>query len=181
MSPPKKGVVKEWSRNGTSIKKSHVQPVWGPVHGYGELPKLDDLEGIKMSKRRQMLLIILQSNIESVKSLPKSFQLFAASVRYWILNAKPDVRPIWVQTLLLVHLRLLAERDSSPSPKSSDVKSPRSDFDINRQHSFAQWQAVMFETISLNRILLDPLVEPKLSTLYNGVMAQSIAREIKQG
>lgn len=199
--------VKVWSRNRRNIKKSTVRPLWEPVDGYGELPRLDVLKETKIEERRQLLLTVLKANTARIKSLPERFQLFAASVRYWISKANPGVTKIWVKALLLGHLKLLVKSEDAdkPPPKATDLrsdsddcqqssgqwqtmpkasgskKSSSSDFDIDCQHSFAQWQAVMMETIYLNQILLDPFDEPRISTLYSGVMAHSIAREIKQG
>ncbi|XP_031561452.1 protein asteroid homolog 1-like [Actinia tenebrosa] len=173
--------VKEWSRDKRSMKIFQVQPLWEPVRGYGELLKLDNLPETEIEERRQMLLIILKANTALIKSLHNNVQLFAASVRYWISEAKPCVNPIWVQALLLVHLKLLPERQDKKSSPAKCSDSKTSDFDIDCQHSIAQWQAVMMEAIALNQILLGPLFEPRISTLYNGVTAHSIVREIEEG
>jgi hypothetical protein len=176
--------VTEWSRDGRGLLRYTIQPLCEPINGYGELPSLENLKDLEVDKRRKLLLIVLEADTKAIKSLPDDFQLLATSVRYWITKATPRVNLAFVQALLLVHLQLLAESEAKSSPKPSRYKKKkysRSEFDINCQHSFAQWQAVVMETLCLNHILLDPFLVPEIATLYNGVRAQTIVQEIKRG
>lgn len=160
--------VKEWDRHGRELAHSFVQPITVTPRG-DRIPSLEGLQKEDESQRRQLLLRILQSS-EAVKWLPETEQLFAASVRYWILHSKPKVTRNCIKTLLLQY----------QSRGVYNVR-PRVRRDVFVLHSLAQWQSVMTEALHLNKILLDALPEPDLSTIFNGVCAQIIYHELTQG
>jgi len=167
--------VEEWDREGQGLKKYKIQPLCDSIKNCGDLPTLKSLgeEDIEVKK---LLFAILQTN-EAICSMPDDKQLFAASIRYWILHADPKVTKESVEILILHYL--VQQKPTASSHSSKKTRKPAVDPIL--LHSLAQWQSVMAETLHLNQILLHPLHEPDLSRIFNGVMAHMIKHELTQG
>lgn len=169
-SPESQGIV-EWDREGCDLQPSTVTPlVMSEVH---QVPNLENLQELDANQRRNLFHKILESN-KAIQSLPEAHQLFAASIRYWIRHARPEVSEEYIKVLLL---QFQQNKKSLLDPRKTEWQG----IDVALLHSLAQWQSVMAETLCVNKILVDALPEPDLSTIFNGVTAQIIYRELQKG
>ncbi|KAK3740096.1 hypothetical protein QZH41_002812, partial [Actinostola sp. cb2023] len=164
--------VLEWDRDGRGVKMQCVKSI-GSISGYGGLPNLESLQERDEEQRRRLLLTILEVDPAAFQALPDTEQLFAASMRYWISHANPRVTKRCAKSLILQHLKICDHEPQQEEPLQSRFRLVFR-FDVVCQHNFAQWQAVMAETLFLNNIFLDAFPAPDISTLYDGVVAQMI-------
>ena len=177
--------VKEWDRDNKGLKQYEVEPSSG-AQGYGELPCLGDIPHMDAASRRQLCLLLLDSGKSLVRNLPEELQLFAASLRHWILHANPSVQDVHVSALVVCCLRLTeSERtracQTSQRRGRSRPRGPRPPFNLAAQHSFAQWQSVMREALQLNLLLQEPLETPRIRRLYDGQLAQDLVSQLEKG
>lgn len=114
---PKNEGVLEWDREGGRLVEFTVQPVIVTSDGH-RVPNLESLPGQNKYQRKDLLFSILESN-ESIQSLPDQEQLFAASISYWIRNARPKVSKDCVKILLLQYLQENMYRNLTNSRQES--------------------------------------------------------------
>ena len=177
--------VKEWDRDKKGLKQYEVEP-YSHAQGYGELPCLSDIPDMDAASRRQLCLLLVDSGKSIVQNLPEQLQLFAASLRHWILHANPSVEDVHVSALVVCCLRLTeSERtracQASQRRGRSRSRGTRSPFNLAAQHSFAQWQSVMREALHLNLLLQEPLETPRIRRLYDGQLAQDLVSQLEKG
>ena len=190
--------VEEFTRDkvkGTEIKKGEepvlkckVQSADHELRSIGEPLRLATITSLDEDKRREVVLSILESNINPIRDLPPEDQLFAASVRYWIKHAEPQVRESHVRALLLCYVTLAKGEHNQDAAGSDQVDEPdaaaqqnfagprKPRFDREAQHNFVQWQCVMQEALNVNFVLQEPLPTPRIWRLYDGLLVQRLLR-----
>ena len=188
--------VEEFTRDkveGTEIKRGE-EPVLkykfqSADHEHGDSSRLATIPSLDEDKRREVVLSILESNTDAICRRPPEDQLFAASVRYWIKHAEPQVRESHVRALLLCYVTLAKGEHNQDAAGSDQVDEPdaaaqhnfagprKPRFDSKAQHNFAQWQCVMHEALNVNFVLQQPLPTPRIWRLYDGLLVQRLLRD----
>lgn len=99
-------VIEVTQREGESITTHFERPSY-EVPTFGKLPKLKDIEGLRISKRRELFDRILQFD-GGVFMYPTSLHTMVAVIFYWVKNASPAANENLVRSLLVnvVLLRL---------------------------------------------------------------------------
>ena len=190
--------VEEFTRDkveGTGVQegeelvlKCKVQSADHELRSTGDPLRLATIPSLDEGERREDVLSILESNTDAICRRPPEDQLFAASVRYWIKHAGPQVRESHVRALLLCYVTLakgehnqdaaggdlVDEPDAAAQHNFAGPRKPR--FDRKAQHNFAQWQCVMHEALNVNFVLQQPLPTPRIWRLYDGLLVQRLLR-----
>ena len=191
--------VEEFTRDkvkGSEIKKGEepvlkckVQSADHELRSIGEPLRLATIPSLDEDKRREVVLSILESNTDAIWRRPREDQLFAASVRYWIKHAEPQVRESHLRALLLCYVTLAKGEHNQDAAGSDQVDEPdaaaqqnfagprKPRFDLEAQHNFAQWQCVMQEALNVNFVLQEPLRTPRIWSLYDGLLVQRLLRD----
>ena len=175
------------NRGEEPVLKCKVQSADHELRSIGEPLRLATIPSLDEDKRREVVLSILESNTDAICRRPPEDQLFAASVRYWIEHAEPQVHKSHLRALLLCYLTLAkgehnqdaAGGDQVDEPGAAAQHNPGSPHKPNRaaQHNFAQWQCVMQEALNVNFVLQEPLPTPRIWRLYDGLLVQRLLRD----
>ena len=161
--------VEEWDREGEKVKQSNVAPCQE-----GVVPGISHIRDLETTERLKVLLRALDSaDTPEIEVLPQDMKLFAASLRYLLNNAQPELNMNHLLALLCCCVKL------QDNLKEENVKTQS--IDLRAAHSFCQWQSVLIDAINLNRILLEPVLTPYIHKIYNGQTAHSLAEKLNQG
>ena len=156
-----------------NLLKCKVQSADHKLQSTGEPLRLATIPSLDESERRDAVLSILESNTSPIRDLPPEKQLFAASVRYWIKHAEPQVRESHLRALLLCYVTLAKGERNQDAAGGDLVDEP----DAAARHNFAQWQCVMHEALNVNFVLQEPLPTPRIWSLYDGLLVQRLLRD----
>ena len=158
--------VEEWDREGKTVKQSNGQE--------GVVPGISHIRDLETTERLKVLLRALDSaDTPEIEVLPQDMKLFAASLRYLLNNAQPELNMNHLLALLCCCVKLQDDL------KEENVKTQS--IDLRAAHSFCQWQSVLIDAINLNCILREPVLTPHIHKIYNGEMAHSLAEKLNQG
>ena len=158
--------VEEWDREGKTVKQSNGQE--------GVVPGTSHIRDLETTERLKVLLRALDSaDTPEIEDLPQDMKLFAASLRYLLNNAQPELNMNHLLALLCCCVKL------QDNLKEENVKTQS--IDLRAAHSFCQWQSVLRDAINLNCTLLEPVLTPYIHKIYNGEMAHSLAEKLNQG
>ena len=161
--------VEEWDREGKTVKQSNVAPCQE-----GVVPGISHIRDLETTERLKVLLRALDSaDTPEIEDLPQDMKLFAASLRYLLNNAQPELNMNHLLALLCCCVKL------QDNLKEENVKTQS--IDLRAAHSFCQWQSVLRDAINLNCTLLEPVLTPYIHKIYNGEMAHSLAEKLNQG
>ena len=161
--------VREWDREGMTVKQSNVAP-----YQEGVVPGISHIRDLETTERLKVLLRALDSaDTPEIEVLPQDMKLFAASLRYLLNNAQPELNMNHLLALLCCCVKL------QDNLKEENVKTQS--IDLRAAHSFCQWQSVLIDAINLNCTLLEPVLTPYIHKIYNGEMAHSLAEKLNQG
>ena len=161
--------VQEWDRAGTELEQFNVAPYQeGVVPGISLMPYLETTETLSF-----LLFALDSADTPEIEALPRDMKLFAASLRYLLNNAQPELNMNHLLALLCCCVKL------QDNLKEENVKTQS--IDLRAAHSFCQWQSVLRDAINLNRILLEPVLTPYIHKIYNGQTAHSLAEKLNQG
>ncbi|XP_048587314.1 protein asteroid homolog 1-like isoform X2 [Nematostella vectensis] len=158
--------INEYIRDGETYK---IQEHTIKARNGFDLPSLSTIPTLSLDQRMEIMMELLESNTSFMRSIEYEFLLFAAATRFWLLNADPPISNDELNAILFTHLRLrrIAEDGKTRSPRRvNEIQ-----FNVDRLHSFAQWQAVMHEAISLAQVLDLLHLEPAIRSLFSGIMA----------
>ena len=177
--------VEEWDRHGNELQNYQVQPC-DHIEGFGQLPSLCTVPDLEIAERRRLCLMLLESSTDLIQSLPAELQLFAASLRFWINHAQPAIKGSHLRALLICSLKLtederLPDAGASKSRRHPHTQEFQPSFDLEAQHSFAQWQCVIQEAVHLNLVLQEPLHTPLIRHLYDGLLVQDLVWKLEKG
>lgn len=166
--------VREWDREGMMVKPSNVAP-----YQEGVVPGISLISYLETTERLNFLLVALDSaDTPEVGALPQDMKLFAASLRYLLNNARPELKMNYLLALLCCCVNL---QDKEENVKTTNRKFFSQPLDLRVAHSFCQWQSVLRDAINLNCTLLEPVVTPYIHKIFNGQMAHSLAEKLNQG
>ena len=161
--------VQEWDRAGTELEQFNVAPYQeGVVPGISLMPYLETTETLNV-----LLFALDSADTPEIEALPQDMKIFAASLRYLLNHAQPELKMNHLLALLCCCVKLqdnLAEEN---------VKTQSTD--LRAAHSFCQWQSVLTDAINLNCTLLEPVLTPHIHKIFNGQMAHSLAEKLNQG
>ena len=161
--------VEEWDREGKRVKQSNVAPCQE-----GVVPGISHIRDLETTERLKVLLRALDSaDTPEIEVLPQDMKLFAASLRYLLNNAQPELNMNHLLALLCCCVKL------QDNLKEENVKTQS--IDLRAAHSFCQWQSVLRDAINLNCTLLEPVLTPHIHKIFNGQMAHSLAEKLNQG
>ena len=161
--------VEEWDREGKTVKQSNVAPCQE-----GVVPGISHIRDLETTERLKVLLRALDSaDTPEIEDLPQDMKLFAASLRYLLNNAQPELNMNHLLALLCCCVKL------QDNLKEENVKTQS--IDLRAAHSFCQWQSVLTDAINLNCTLLEPVLTPYIHKIFNGQMAHSLAEKLNQG
>ena len=161
--------VEEWDREGETVKQSNVAPCQE-----GVVPGISHIRDLETTERLKVLLRALDSaDTPEIEVLPQDMKLFAASLRYLLNNAQPELNMNHLLALLCCCVKL------QDNLKEENVKTQS--IDLRAAHSFCQWQSVLTDAINLNCTLLEPVLTPYIHKIFNGQMAHSLAEKLNQG
>ena len=161
--------VEEWDREGEKVKQSNVAPCQESV-----VPGISHIRDLETTERLKVLLRALDSaDTPEIEVLPQDMKLFAASLRYLLNNAQPELNMNHLLALLCCCVKL------QDNLKEENVKTQS--IDLRAAHSFCQWQSVLTDAINLNCTLLEPVLTPYIHKIFNGQMAHSLAEKLNQG
>ena len=161
--------VKEWDREGEKVKQSNVAPCQE-----GVVPGISHIRDLETTERLKVLLRALDSaDTPEIEVLPQDMKLFAASLRYLLNNAQPELNMNHLLALLCCCVKL------QDNLKEENVKTQS--IDLRAAHSFCQWQSVLTDAINLKCTLLEPVLTPYIHKIFNGKMAHSLAEKLNQG
>ena len=161
--------VEEWDREGETVKQSNVAPCQE-----GVVPGISHIRDLETTERLKVLLRALDSaDTPEIEVLPQDMKLFAASLRYLLNNAQPELNMNHLLALLCCCVKLQDDL-TEENVKTQSI-------DLRAAHSFCQWQSVLIDAINLNCILLEPVLTPHIHKIYNGEMAHSLAEKLNQG
>ena len=160
--------VDEWDRAGRTVKQFNVAPYQEDV-----VPGISHIPNLKITETLSVLLSALDSAVPEIDALPQDMKIFAASLRYLLNNAQPELKMNHLLALLCCCVKL-QENLAEENVKTQSI-------DLGAAHSFCQWQSVLKDAINLNRILLEPVLTPYIHKIYNGQMAHSLAEKLNQG
>ena len=161
--------VEEWDREGEKVKQSNVAPCQE-----GVVPGISHIRDLETTERLKVLLRALDSaDTPEIEVLPQDMKLFAASLRYLLNNAQPELNMNHLLALLCCCVKL------QDNLKEENVKTQS--IDLRAAHSFCQWQSVLTDAINLNCTLLEPVLTPYIHKIFNGQMAHSLAEKLNQG
>ena len=133
--------VEEWDREGKRVKQSNVAPCQE-----GVVPGISHIRDLETTERLKVLLRALDSaDTPEIEVLPQDMKLFAASLRYLLNNAQPELNMNHLLALLCCCVKL------QDNLKEENVKTQS--IDLRAAHSFCQWQSVLIDAINLNCIL----------------------------
>ena len=168
--------VREWDREGMTVKPSNVAPYQeGVVPGISLMPYLETTETLNF-----LLFALDSADTPEIGALPQDMKLFAASLRYLLNNAQPELKMNHLLALLCCCVNLQDNLKEENVKTTNRKYSPQS-FDLRAAHSFCQWQSVLRDAINLNCTLLEPVLTPYIHKIYNGQMAHSLAKDLNQG
>ena len=168
--------VQEWDREGETVKQSNVAPCQE-----GVVPGISHIRDLETTERLKVLLRALDSaDTPEIEVLPRDMKLFAASLRYLLNNAQPELNMNHLLALLCCFVNLQDNLKEENVETTNRKYSPQS-FDLRAAHSFCQWQSVLIDAINLNCILREPVLTPHIHKIYNGEMAHSLAEKLNQG
>ena len=161
--------VEEWDRKGETVKQSNVAPCQE-----GVVPGISHIRDLETTERLKVLLRALDSaDTPEIEVLPRDMKLFAASLRYLLNNAQPELNMNHLFALLCCCVKLQDDL------KEENVKTQS--IDLRAAHSFCQWQSVLTDAINLNCTLREPVPTPYIHKIFNGQMAHSLAEKLNQG
>ena len=160
--------VDEWDREGRTVKKSNVVSYQKGVRGISHIPDLETTERLKI-----LLRALDSADTPEIEALPLDMKLFAASLRYLLNNAQPELNMNHLLALLCCCVNL------QDNLKEENVETQS--IDLRAAHSFCQWQSVLIDAINLNSTLLEPLITPYIHKIYHGQTAHSLAEKLNQG
>ena len=168
--------VREWDREGMTVKPSNVAPYQeGVVPGISLMPYLETTETLNF-----LLFALDSADTPEIGALPQDMKLFVASLRYLLNNAQPELKMNHLLALLCCCVNLQDNLKEENVKTTNPKYSPQS-FDLRAAHSFCQWQSVLRDAINLNCTLLEPVLTPYIHKIYNGQMAHSLAKDLNQG
>ena len=168
--------VREWDREGMTVKPSNVAPYQeGVVPGISLMPYLETTETLNF-----LLFALDSADTPEIGALPQDMKLFAASLRYLLNNAQPELKMNHLLALLCCCVNL-QDNLKEENVKTTNRKCSSQSFDLRAAHSFCQWQSVLRDAINLNCTLLEPVLTPYIHKIYNGQMAHSLAKDLNQG
>ena len=161
--------VEEWDREDKTVKPSNVAPYQeGVVPGVSHIPDLETTERLKV-----LLRALDSADTPEIEVLPQDMKLFAASLRYLLNNAQPELNMNHLLALLCCCVKL------QDNLKENNMKTQS--IDLRAAHSFCQWQSVLSDAINLNCTLLEPVLTPCIHKIFNGQMAHSLVEKLNQG
>ena len=168
--------VREWDREGMTVKPSNVAPYQeGVVPGISLMPYLETTETLNF-----LLFALDSADTPEIGALPQNMKLFAASLRYLLNNAQPELKMNHLLALLCCCVNL-QDNLKEENVKTTKRKCSPQSFDLRAAHSFCQWQSVLRDAINLNCTLIEPVLTPYIHKIYNGEMAHSLAEKLNQG
>ena len=168
--------IREWDREGMTVKPSNVAPYQeGVVPGISLMPYLETTETLNF-----LLFALDSADTPEIGALPQDMKLFAASLRYLLNNAQPELKMNHLLALLCCCVNL-QDNLKEENVKTTNPKCSPQSFDLRAAHSFCQWQSVLRDAINLNCTLLEPVLTPYIHKIYNGQMAHSLAKDLNQG
>ncbi|XP_057683288.1 uncharacterized protein aste1b isoform X2 [Corythoichthys intestinalis] len=189
--------VEEFDRVNLSVQVNQVEPRWLKSHFH-----VDGLNKIAEADRCKAIFEVLGVNRDALAHVPANIQLAVAVTSFWLQEAKPKPSHYHLQALVLgmVYGELLLMEESGiicyqipaqiqwaeehrfiTSMKRLRSRSRSNFVDIAAAHSFSQWQACLWCAHSLNQLLLRPIQEKPLSSLFSGTLVDGILGFLKEG
>ena len=148
------------------------------------LPAITKIPSLSAPDREQLLCRITACSVEVVQQVPSDWRLLVVAATYWARVAVVPPRVVEALVLCLV---------SCASPWQSDLKRicrgravcSKEFRESNKWmavlHAFTQWQCVLFDVVTLNHLLMEPLKSTPLALAYDGKMAMHIASSWDMG
>ena len=141
-----------------------------------KLPEAENVPKLNLPDRKHLFFTALSCNDRVVEELDESWQLVTASLVYWARNANVPLHLVKALILCILFCSTCTA-DLSSLRKESVIPSEfrRSPKWMRVLHSFAQWQCVYFESVSLCQLLMEPLKIVSPAFLYDGKIAFHLA------
>ena len=141
-----------------------------------KLPEAENVPKLNLPDRKHLFFTALSCNDRVVEELDESWQLVTASLVYWARNANVPLHLVKALILCILFCSTCTAELSSLR-KESVIPSEfrRSPKWMRVLHSFAQWQCVYFESVSLCQLLMEPLKIVSPAFLYDGKIAFHLA------
>ncbi|XP_029369274.1 protein asteroid homolog 1 [Echeneis naucrates] len=191
--------VEEYDRLDLNLKKTQVE-----AHPPRTLLLLDTLDQTTVAARLGVLLEVLGVRELDLAAVPLHLRLAVAVTGFWLREASPTPSQHQVQALVLGIVHGELSRNNQPGATRYQYAVPqlnwaaecnvlaglerqrgrpgeRRGLDVGAAHSFSQWQACLWSAFCLNQLLLQPLIEPRLSWLYSGTLVHGLLKYLKEG
>uniref|UniRef100_A0A665X446 Asteroid homolog 1 n=1 Tax=Echeneis naucrates TaxID=173247 RepID=A0A665X446_ECHNA len=172
--------VEEYDRLDLNLKKTQVE-----AHPPRTLLLLDTLDQTTVAARLGVLLEVLGVRELDLAAVPLHLRLAVAVTGFWLREASPTPSQHQVQALVLGIVHGELSRNNQPGATRLERQrgrpGERRGLDVGAAHSFSQWQACLWSAFCLNQLLLQPLIEPRLSWLYSGTLVHGLLKYLKEG
>lgn len=141
-----------------------------------KLPEAKNIPKLNLPDRKHLFFTALCCNDRLVEELDESWQLVAASLVYWARNACVPLHLVKALIMCLVFCSTYtAELPRLRKEAVIPSEFRRSSKWMVALHSFAQWQCVYFDSVSLCQLLMKPLDVISPALLYDGKIAFHLA------
>ena len=140
------------------------------------LPDVENVKKLDLTERKRVLFTALCCSEEAVEKIDETLKLIAASLMYWATSAEVPIP--FVKALISCIVLCYTCTDKLPGLRSGAIITTAFMKDPKRMaalHSFAQWQCVYFDAITLNQLLMEPLRVVSPAFLYDGKIAMHLA------
>ena len=138
-----------------------------------KLPDAVNIPKLNLPARKRIFFTALCCGEGVLEEIDESWQLVAASLVYWARNAEVPIH--LVKSMISCILLCSTCTDKVPSLPQEPVEFKRSPKWMAALHSFAQWQCVYFDAITLSQLLMEPVRVVSPAFLYDGKIALCLA------
>ena len=138
-----------------------------------KLPDAVNIPKLNLPARKRVFFTALCCGEGVPEEIDESWQLVAASLIYWARNAGVPIH--LVKSMISCILLCSTCTDKPPGLPEEPVDFKRSPKWMAALHSFAQWQCVYFDAITLSQLLMEPVRVVSPAFLYDGKIALCLA------
>ena len=163
--------VAEVFRHGLSLEQETVCAI--NTADVLKLPDAVNIPKLNLPERKHIFFTALGCGEEVFEQIDESWQLVASSLVYWARNAGVPIH--LVKSLISCILLCSTCADKPPGLPEEPVEFKRSPKWMAALHSFAQWQCVYFDAITLSQLLMEPVKVVSPARLYDGKIALCLA------
>ncbi len=161
-------LITEYGREGQQLvgKGVHANTT---ISGHA-LPNLSQIPVLSSSEREHLLYSILGcADDPQLLNLPEDWKLAMAATKYWVSHCSPSAHQIKAMILnFVVYATCPGEVPNMHLQFEIPLDFLRSSQWMPMLHKYSQWQSVYADTLSLNQLLMLPLLPLSPAQLYDG-------------